>query len=54
MGSIAREREASRPSHRQFARSTALTHGLTLVTRNVDDFLYPDLEIIDPWETEGM
>ena len=34
--------------------ATALTHGLTLVTRNVGDFLYPDLEIIDPWETEGM
>ena len=34
--------------------ATALTHGLALVTRNVDDFPYPDLEIIDPWETEGM
>ena len=34
--------------------ATALTHGLALVTRNVDDFPYPDLQIIDPWETEGM
>ena len=34
--------------------ATALTHGLALVTRNVDDFPHPDLEIIDPWETEGM
>ncbi|WP_369602623.1 type II toxin-antitoxin system VapC family toxin [Hahella sp. SMD15-11] len=34
--------------------ATALTHGLELVTRNVDDFPHPDLEIINPWETEGM
>ena len=31
--------------------ATALTHGLALVTRNVDDFPHPDLEIINPWET---
>lgn len=34
--------------------ATALTQGLALVTRNVDDFPHPDLEIIDPWETEGV
>lgn len=33
--------------------ATALTHGLALVTRNVDDFPHPDLEIIDPWEMEA-
>ena len=31
--------------------ATALTHGLALVTRNVDDFPHPDLEIINPWKT---
>ena len=31
--------------------ATALTHGLALVTRNVDDFPHPDLEIINPLET---
>ena len=31
--------------------ATALTHGLTLISRNVDDFP-PDLQIINPWETE--
>ena len=31
--------------------ATALTHGLALVTRNVDDFPHPDLEIVNPWET---
>jgi predicted nucleic acid-binding protein len=32
--------------------ATALTHGLTLVTRNLGDFPHPDLEIIDPWNSE--
>ena len=30
--------------------ATALTHGLTLVTRNVRDFKYPGLNLINPWE----
>ncbi len=30
---------------------TALTHGLTLVTRNLRDFQFPGLEVIDPWST---
>ncbi len=30
--------------------ATALTHGLLLVTRNVDDFRHPGLEVINPWE----
>ena len=29
--------------------ATALTHGLALVTRNVDDFPHPDLEVTNPW-----
>lgn len=29
--------------------ATALTHGLTLVTRNLRDFAYPELQAIDPW-----
>ncbi len=29
--------------------ATALTHGLALVTRNLRDFPYPQLEVIDPW-----
>lgn len=29
--------------------ATALTHGLTLVTRNLRDFQYPGLAVIDPW-----
>lgn len=34
--------------------ATALTHGLTLVTRNLRDFQYPGLAVVDPWsETEA-
>jgi hypothetical protein len=29
--------------------ATALTHGVTLVTRNRRDFQYPGLVVIDPW-----
>ena len=29
--------------------ATALTHGLALVTRNVDDFPHIGLEVINPW-----
>jgi len=31
--------------------ATALVHGLTLVTRNVRDFQYQKLVVIDPWCT---
>jgi predicted nucleic acid-binding protein len=29
--------------------ATALVHGLALVTRNLKDFQYPQLKILDPW-----
>jgi len=29
--------------------ASALTHGLRLVTRNVSDFAFPGLELVDPW-----
>jgi hypothetical protein len=29
--------------------ATALEHGLKLVTRNVRDFNYPELDIVNPW-----
>ncbi|QDD63060.1 type II toxin-antitoxin system VapC family toxin [Herbaspirillum seropedicae] len=29
--------------------ATALTHGLSLITRNLKDFQYADLQVISPW-----
>lgn len=29
--------------------ATALSHGLTLVTRNLRDFRHPHLPVLDPW-----
>lgn len=29
--------------------ATAITHRLKLVTRNTSDFIYPTLELINPW-----
>jgi hypothetical protein len=33
--------------------ATALTHGLRIVTRNVRDFRFPGLEVVNPWEAGG-
>ena len=30
--------------------ATALTHGLKLVTHNTRDFVFPGLDVINPWE----
>ena len=30
--------------------ATALTHNLTLVTRNTKDFDFPSLQLLNPWE----
>jgi toxin FitB len=31
--------------------ATALTHGMAVVTRNVDDFIPTGVAVIDPWST---
>jgi hypothetical protein len=33
--------------------ATALVHGLRLVTGNVEDFAFVDLDIVNPWEAAG-
>lgn len=33
--------------------ATALTHGLSVVTRNVNDFRSAQVEVINPWESAG-
>ncbi len=30
--------------------ATALTHGLRIVTRDVRDFRFPGLQVVNPWE----
>ena len=32
--------------------ATALKHRLRLVTRNVEDFRFPGLEVVDPWRAK--
>lgn len=40
-----------RPAMDSLIAATALVHGMTLVTRNVADFLSSGVAILDPWET---
>jgi toxin FitB len=39
-----------RPERDAFIAATALVHGMTLVTRNVDDFKATGVEVMNPWE----
>jgi predicted nucleic acid-binding protein len=34
-----------------FIAATALVHGMTVVTRNVDDFTSTDVAVLNPWGT---
>lgn len=38
------------PAINSLLAATALTHGLKLVTLNVRDFNYPELDVINPWQ----
>jgi tRNA(fMet)-specific endonuclease VapC len=38
------------PANDSLIAATTLTHKLTLVTRNVDDFSSTGIEIVNPWE----
>ncbi|GMU70343.1 MAG: ribonuclease VapC [Steroidobacteraceae bacterium] len=41
-----------KPLRDAFIAATALVHGMTVVTRNVDDFEPMGVEILNPWEWE--
>jgi predicted nucleic acid-binding protein len=42
-----------RPVHDAFIAATALVHGMTVVTRNVADFLTTGVGIINPWDSDS-
>lgn len=49
-GRLTAQMERPIPAIDSLIAATALTHGLKLVTRNVRDFNYPELDIINPWQ----
>ncbi len=40
-----------RPDRDALIAATAITHGITLVTRNVGDFKHSGVELLNPWVT---
>lgn len=49
-GRLLAEAGRSVPAVDSLIAATALDHGLRLVTRNVRDFRFPGLEVVNPWE----
>ena len=49
-GTMAGRMERSVPAIDSLLAATALVHGLALATRNVGDFDFPDLIVINPWD----
>lgn len=48
-GKLRKEMGRPIPSIDSLIASTALIHNLCVVTRNTEDFLFPCLEILNPW-----
>jgi hypothetical protein len=48
-GRLVAEARRPMPAIDSLLAATALTHGLTLVTRNLKDFQHPGLQVLDPW-----
>lgn len=49
-GNLVGRMERSVPAIDSLLAATALVHGLTLATRNIGDFDFPDLIVINPWD----
>ena len=52
-GRLVAEVGRSVPAIDSLLAATALTHGLRIVTRNVRDFRFPGLQVVNPWEAGG-
>lgn len=48
-GRLLGEAGRSLPAVDSLLAATALVHGLRLVTHNAGDFVFPGLEVVDPW-----
>jgi predicted nucleic acid-binding protein len=48
-GKLVAEARRPVPAVDSLLAATALVHGLRLVTRNVDDFRFDQLEVLNPW-----
>ena len=48
------KRGVKRPATDSLLAATAQVHHLTLVTRNVSDFLYTGISVVNPWEEEYL
>lgn len=44
------QQKRDRPIMDALLAATAIAHGLTMVTRNVRDFVHMEVEILNPWE----
>jgi hypothetical protein len=52
-GRLVAEVGRSVPAVDSLLAATALTHGLRIVTRNVRDFRFSGLQVVNPWEFGG-
>ena len=52
-GRLVAQVERSVPAIDSLLAATALAHGLRVVTRNVRDFRFPGLDVVNPWEIGG-
>ena len=52
-GRLLAEVGRSVPEINSLLAATALTHSLRIVTRNVCDFRFPGLQVVNPWEAGG-
>jgi len=43
-----------RPDRDALIAATAITHKMTMVSRNINDFKHMDVQLLNPWEEKGV